>query len=166
MYLIRGLCHRSDISMGQHGFVIDLSPKWKEAVKQASFLNAEKIGRLIEHMGGEWLDACGYSGMFDPDNCGFDADKSLPPGPNARRLYEPRDAIRVSWGEWGPEHISVPGNACGLDIDKSYSSPFRDGRTLTPHNIDCWRQKYLLLIVFTTIAEHVAAESRKGRDAQ
>jgi hypothetical protein len=33
-------------------------------------------------------------------------------------LWTDRD-IRVEWGEWGPEHISVPGNACALDIDES-----------------------------------------------
>ena len=52
----------------------------------------------------------------------------------------------------GPEHITVPGNACGLDVDQGLGAP-RDGKVLQPHNIDSSNQVILLLTVFTTIAD-------------
>ncbi len=152
-YLIRGLCPRTDISMGAHGFCIDLSPDWKDAVA-ASGLDASKIRGQVDSCGRAWLDSCGYDSIYDPDNYGAWSDKKLPPGPNARPLYE-TNQIRVSWGEWGAEHISIPGNACGLDIDRRAFGAFLGGPSLTPHNVDCWAQKNLLLIVFCEIAENI-----------
>lgn len=160
MFLIRGMCPRTDVTMDAHCFSIDLSAEWKDMVA-ASGLKQEDIDNLLKHEAEPWLDACGYGGMFDPDNCGFERDPKKKPGPDARRSYSYRE-VRVSWGEFGPQHISVPGNACGLDIDSgSFGSYFEGGRLLLPHNIDCWNQKNLLLIVFTTIAESVTLFARK-----
>lgn len=154
MYAIRGLCHRTDITMGCHGFSIDLSPEFKTAAAKSG-INQEKIDHLIETAGRLWLDATGFDAIYDPDNTGAWADKKKPPGPNARPLYEAKH-LRVAWGEWGPEHISIPGNACGLDIDRDgFGSVYRDGALLHPHNVDSLKQKYLLLIVFTEIAETI-----------
>lgn len=170
MYLIRNLCHRTDISMGVHGFGIDLSPEFRDAVSK-SRLSQDDIDGLLATMGREWLDATGYTQVFDPDDdrepsARFEHDPKWKPGPRARPLYEPRNSLRVQWGEWGPEHISVPGNACGLDIDQSFGSPIHGARSLTPHNIDALCQKYLLLIVFTSIAEHVAYASWSAKNSK
>jgi hypothetical protein len=157
MYLIRGLCPRTDIDMGRHAFTIELPREWP-ALVEASEITQERVSEVVEREGADWLDACGYTEMYDPDNYGFEKDKNKPPGPNAKRLYDPHTSIRVSWGAWGPEHITVPGNACGLDLDHSSSSFgcfLRGGRMLLPHNIDSWHQKNLLLIVFTEFAESV-----------
>lgn len=161
MYLIRGLCPRTDISVGRHAFHIELACTWP-ALVEASEITQENIDHQIKTQGAGWLDACGYGSMYDPDNCGFYADKSKPPGPNTKRMHEPRTSIRVSWGKWGPEHITVPGNACGLDIDRNGFGCFlENGVGLYPHNIDCWQQKNLLLIVFTEIAESIVLMGTK-----
>lgn len=159
MYHISGLCHRTDIDMGVHGFCIHLSQEWKAAVA-TSKLSQESVDRIILAYGRTWLDCAGFNRVFDPDNCGWEADSSLPPGPNVRHIHEPRSAIRVKWGEWGPEHISVPGNACGLDLDRGFGNVFKNGQALTPHNIDGLSQKYLLLMVFTHFAEIILYELR------
>lgn len=162
MYLIRNLCPRDDIDMGCHGFCIDLSEDWPEMVAKSK-LSADNIATLIDVEGRRWLDGCGYTGTFDPDNCGVWADRSKPPGPNARPSYEPRTSIRVSWGPWGVEHITVPGDACGLDMDNhSFGSFLRGGRRLLPHNIDSWQQKQLLLVVFCEIAESIVLFSQES----
>lgn len=158
MYLIRYLCpHGTD--PGCHGFTIDLFSQWKELVA-SSEMTQEKVNTLIKTDGRRWLDRCGYNAIFDPDNCGFQADKKKPHGPNAHPLYE-TSQIRVSWGEWGAEHITVPGNACGLDIDQRLFGRLTDGPSLVPHNIDNWSQKQLLLIVFTELAADVVLFSKR-----
>jgi hypothetical protein len=151
-YSIVGLCPRPQL--GGHGFSIKLYSRFRDAVAERN-ITQEDADHVVSHMGRMWLDACGYDGIFDPDNCGYDADPSLPPGPRARPLYEPNMALRVRWGEWGPEHIDVPGNACGLDINTGLHAP-RGGRILHPHNVDCWSQVNLLLIVFTWFADDLA----------
>lgn len=157
MYAIKSLCPRTDITMGAHGFTIDLAPEWKAAVL-ASGLTQEFVDTRIEHFGNDWLAACGWTDWFDPENCGWEKDPTKPPGPASRRSPDFR-AIRVTWGPWGPEHITVPGNACGLDLDCGCGVIFKDGMALLPHNIDAWRQKQLLLIVFTDLAECVLLQA-------
>lgn len=148
LYHIKNLCPRQEMSGA--GFGIDLWPAWKDAVTESK-LTQEMINTAITNMHRFWLDGCGFGGVYDPDNSGFDRDETKPPGPNARPIYGPYD-IRISWGEWGPEHISVPGNACGLDIWDSIGGP-RGGKSLGPHNVDSIRQAHLLLVVFTWVAE-------------
>ena len=154
-YDLVGLCPRTDIDMGRHEFIVKLYPEWKELVA-ASEIDADKAAMVVKNMGRAWLDACGYSQIFDIDNCGLAADPKRPPGPNARPLYGV-ESIRLSWGEWGIEHLDVPGNACGLDIDRGFGCP-RGGRVLLPHNIDSVNQKLLLLVVFTWFAEAMTLE--------
>lgn len=151
MYLIRGFCHQRDMDMAAHSFLIDLSADIPAMVSRSG-LTQENIDQHIETCGDHWLDACGYDAPFD-----YDGKKE--------RLYKARESIRVSWGKWGPEHITVPGNACGLDIDLSggFGCLFPGGRSLHPHNLDGWQQKYLLTIVFTEIMENVALFSRRGQ---
>lgn len=112
-----------------------LHPMMKELAKKSG-LTQDNVYAKIEKMGESWLDACGYK----------------------VELYRPaRCAIRVAWGEWGIEHITVPGNACGLDIsDNSFSCVFMNGRTMSPHNLDSWQQQNLLIMVFTSFMMDIA----------
>ena len=154
-YEIDGLCPRTDLAMGAHGFLIKLYPGFRDLVS-SSDITQERAFNAVGSLGRMWLDSCHYDGMFDPDNCGHGADKSKPPGPNAKKLYEPNRDLRVDWGQWGLEHITVPGNSCGLDLDThAFGSPI-DGAILVPHNIDSVWQKLLLLVVFTWFANVVS----------
>lgn len=143
--------------MGGFGFEIRLWPEWKKLVAEWPH-GQDDVDRAIVSLGEAWLDACGYDTMTDPDQSAMDmweAEKLGKPiklGPNAHRLYEARFAIRVSWGEWGPEHITVPGNACGLNISRGLGGP-PDGMTLFPHNVDAMCQAYLLMVVFNWFAD-------------
>jgi hypothetical protein len=152
-YSIGGLEPRK--TMGGAGFQIKLWPAFREAVANIN-RTQENYEKLLKNMGRAWLDCCGFNAVFDPDNCGFQADRKLPPGPNARPLYEPNQQLRISWGEWGPEHITVPGSACGLDIDRDGPGRPRGGAILLPHNVDSWAQAQLLLVVFCWIADDLA----------
>jgi len=146
MYLIRGLEPRTDITMGSHGFSIELSPAWKDMVADCG-LDQDKVDHKISVCGNDWLDACGFGGKL----------RSNP----TERSYEARHAIRIQWGEWGPEHITVPGNACGLDIERrAFGAFIPEAAMLTPHNVDCWSQKQCLLMVFCSFAEDVVLFSR------
>jgi hypothetical protein len=144
--------------MSGWGFGILLWPPWREAVARRA-LTQENVNTAVGHLGRGWLDACGFSGMFDPDNCGHEVDRTKKPGPRAHPMYRPNLDLRVSWGEWGPEHITVPGNACGLDLDSGINAP-RDGRCLQPHNVDCMRQAVLLLLVFQWFADDLVLDER------
>lgn len=142
--------------MSGAGFNVQLFPSWREAVAEHDYLNQQTVNESVKNMGRFWLDSCGYSEIFDPDNCGFEKDPTNPPGPNARPLYEPQSSIRIRWGEWGPEHITVPGNACGLDISDGIFAPYaarERGKVLVPHNVDSKDQALLLLIIFTWFAD-------------
>ena len=150
--------------MGACGFSIQLFPAWKKAWAEYEYAPGKKftqetINALIKNCHRAWLDGCGYNAMFDPDESAMDrwekekAGKKVTLGPRAAPLYDIH-SVRVSWGEWGPEHITVPGDACGLDIDRGFGySP--DGVALHPHNIDNMSQQILLLTIFTTIADYV-----------
>lgn len=159
IYCLQGLCHRTDIDMGQHGFCISLHPCVPLLVEKSNIDQAGADHAVVRY-GRTWLDCAGYDTIFDPDNCGHHRDEALPPGPNAQPLHRPGFDLRVSWGEWGPEHIEVPGNACGLDLDTHLGCSFAGGRVLAPHNVDTLQQKYLLLMVFSTFAEHVLCANR------
>lgn len=133
LYHIAGLCPRTDIDMGRCGFAIKLYPAWKEAWATYRFNDSkcftqDHANRAVAGMGKAWLEGCGYK-----DD-----------------LW--RNSIRVSWGEWGPEHICVPGNACGLDLDDIFGKPM-GGKLLLPHNVDSIAQAHLLLVVFTFFAD-------------
>lgn len=157
IYHIKGLCPRTDIDMGRCGFGIDLHPLWKESVALSGLTQA-LVNTGISNMCRAWLDGCGYNAIFDPDRSAMDdweakkLGKNIKYGPNARPLYDVH-SIRVQWGEWGPEHITVPGNACGLDIENASYCGFTDGRSLAPHNVDTIAQAHLLLVVFTFFAD-------------
>ncbi len=141
--------------MGRHGFSIDLDPSFRLAVAAAD-LSQVKIERLIEGFGRRWLDCCGFDDIYDPSNCGHRMNIDAEPGPLAHPMYKPNTDLRVDWGSWGPELIRVPGNACELGIQcNSFGCVFKGGATLHSHDVHTWRQKYLLLIVFTYIADTV-----------
>lgn len=143
------------------GFNIRLFPAWKDAIASRG-LTQELANNAIESMGRLWLDSHGYDKMYDPDASGWDQErKGYKPGPNARKMYEPRTALRMKWGEWGPEHLTVPGNACGLDIDTGICLGVirpKGGVLLTPHNVDCLQQASLLLTIFLFFANTLVEE--------
>lgn len=105
-YSISGICPRTDIDMGRHGFSIHLHPKFKEQVAKSG-ITEKNVQDAIKNMGRYWLDACGYSAMYDPDNNGFGANPKQKLGPKAQSLYEPGYDLRISWGEWeiGRAHV-------------------------------------------------------------
>lgn len=144
--------------MGGYGFCIHLSTQFRDAVK-ASKLTQENVDRVLDTYRAEWLQKCGLGGYFDPENCGYDAKRPAIPSERTRHSFG-GTGLRVSWGDWGPEHITVPGNACGLDIDRACGSPFENGKSLLPHNVDSWGQVCALLITFTWFAHYIAMEVR------
>lgn len=134
MYVIAGTVPRTDIPIGRYCLSIYLHPELPDIVK-ASGLTQEDIDHKIEQQGREWLKAY----RFNTENLPF-----------------ARSAIRLTWGEWGIEHLTVPGNACGLDIDSSFGGPWLGGKALTPHNLDTADQQALLILVFTEFMYDVA----------
>jgi len=144
-YQIVGLCPVKDHLLGGWGFGIKLFPEFKECVKKSK-INSDQSFKAVEQMGRIWLDSCGYGRKMS-----FNGKE--------RYLYEVNMDLRVSWGDWGPEHITVPGDACGLDISDSIMGP-TNGKYLSPHNVDTMNQAMLLLIVFTWFAESIYILSR------
>lgn len=127
---------------------IQLFPAWRQAWRTYEYspgkkMNQDAASTAVASLHRQWLDNCGYDTMYDPDGRDPMADwearslgKTRKLGPNARKLYDVH-SIRVSWGEWGPEHITVPGNACGLDICYGMGMSRRQGgKFLAPHNVD------------------------------
>jgi len=116
---------------GGHGFNILLFPGYKDLVARSG-LDQEKVDTFVKNCGQTWLDALGYNKM-------------------CKYLWN----VHITWGEWGPEHISVPGTACGLDIELGPLGGPRGSASLQPHNIDAAHQVMLLLIAFTEITDHM-----------
>lgn len=145
--------------MSRCGFTIELFSEWRDAVTKSG-LSQSNIDRAIAVQHRQWLDGCGFDAMFDPDEDPVERwkEKKLGTprklGKNARKLYGAHE-IRVQWGEWGPEHITVPGNACGLDLDHGLMSRSKESKSLIPHNIDTFSQVILLLTIFTSIADYL-----------
>ncbi len=157
MYSIDGLCPSGN-PLGGYGFSIHLSREFRDAVS-VSEITQDGVDSVIKTYGVEWLQKCGLGGYFDPENCGFNAKRPAIPSERTRPSFA-GTGLRVAWGEWGPEHITVPGNACGLDIGSGFGSPFDNGKSLHPHNIDSWGQVCALLITFTWFANFILIESR------
>jgi hypothetical protein len=151
MYSIDGLCP-SGQPLGGYGFQIHLAPLFRDAVTAANLTQVE-VDRVLATYGQEWLQKCGFARYFDPENCGFRERHPAIPSPETRPTYNHRE-LRVRWGPWGPEHISVPGNACGLDLGRA-PLRFTGGAELLPHNVDSWSQVLLLLVTFTWFADYV-----------
>ena len=134
MYRLQGWFPNGE--MGGAGFGIILTPKWKEAVAHSD-INQEKVDNLIRNLGNTILKAHRRDAV---------EEHMLP------------CSLRVKWGEWGPEHITVPGNACGLDIDTRCVGVFPGEAGLMPHNVDSVFQASMILTLFTKIAEILEAE--------
>lgn len=119
-------------------FGIALSADWKKAVTRSETLNQKSVNALIQRIGNDILLGHGFDKV--PEN-------------------EIHNRIRVGWGEWGPEHITVPGNACGIDIELSPMGGFPGEAHLLPHNVDSLIQASMILTVFVKIAEILEYES-------
>ena len=112
-------------------FYIVLTDKFRQAVEKSN-LTQENMDALIVNLGNAILSSHGYQ----------EVDKNM-------LLCN----LRVKWGEYGPEHISVPGSDCGLDIDTHFVGQLPGEVALMPHNIDTIRQASMLLSIFIYIAE-------------
>ncbi len=149
--------------MSGAGFSIHLWPEWKLAVARWN-TDQTAINTAIKSMHRSWLDGCGFDAIFDPSEDPQDKWKREKMGTArklskaARPLYD-EHSIQVQWGAWGPEHITIPGNACGLDISHGHGCP-KEGRILGPHNVDSLAQAHLLLVVFTWFADSLVLEER------
>ena len=126
--------------MNGAGFMIHLYQPWKQAVKKSKLMQSN-IDHMIAGSGRPWLDACGYGDKMN----------------DGTPLFTPEYDLKVRWGEWGPEHMNAPGNACGLDIDSQKFDfyPEEEYISLLPHNIDVPGQAMLLLTVFFKIADYM-----------
>jgi hypothetical protein len=116
-----GIDWHPDAARGVCGPAVRLYPAWRAEVARAR-LTPDLIRAAARRLAPVWLKAFG-----------FETDDPL--------------AVRVAGGEWGPEHITVPGNACGLDLADGIGAP-PGGKVLLPHNVDSVRQAGLLLGVF------------------
>ena len=65
----------------------------------------------------------------------------------------------VTFGEFGLMHLSVPGDACGLDWDYGNHDVERNGARLTPHNVDTLTQQSALMGIWLMWAEFVESEA-------
>lgn len=130
LYDIVGLIPRNEeMAMNQYAFGIRLFPEWRGLVAKYD-CDQDKVDYWCRKtMGPEILKSCGFS----------------------------YGDIRIRWGEWGPENISVPGNACGLDLWDDACSP-AGGKELLSHNVDTMHQAYCLLCVFTWFASAMITE--------
>ncbi len=156
MYLIDNLCPNGS-PLGGYGFHIHISPQYPDAVK-ASGYTQEHADRAVKVFGLEWLQKCGFNRYYDPENNGFHAVKNAIPSERTKPSHD-GTGLRIRWGEWGIEHITVPGNACGLDISDGIGCTFKGGRILSPHNIDSWSQVMLLLVAFSWLTNSVVLAS-------
>lgn len=134
MYRIKGWFPTGQMNGASFGIV--LTPEWKEAVAKSD-INQEGIDNLIQNLGNKILEGHGRNPI---------EEHMLP-------CY-----LRVTWGEWGPEHITVPGNACGLDIETHCMECSPDEVALTPHNVDSVSQASMILTIFIQIAEILESE--------
>lgn len=132
LYHIQGWNPFVKASMGGNGFYVLLFPDWKLAVQSYTDLTQESANQAVQTMFKSWLEGHGWESLAKHDL--------------------PKCSIRVTWGQWGPEHITVPGNACGLDISDGISAP-RNGKVLLPHNVDAGSQASLLLTIFLFFAD-------------
>lgn len=119
--------------MSASGFNIELFPEFKNLVKEAN-ISQEEANTAVANLSPIWLMNHGYDKTF----------------------YEGQ--IRVRMGVWGLEHISVPGNACGLDITNYSLGVLEGSALLAPHNVDSIKQASLLLTVFLWYADFLMTE--------
>lgn len=125
--------------MGRAGFNVTLFPMWKEWVAKSG-ITQDKVQNALKNHARLWLDVHGFNAKIHLEDEG------------EQYLWD-MNSIRVAWGEWGPESIQVPGDACDLSIDGLWNCV--DGQVLYPHNVDSIRQASLLLTVFLFFAEHI-----------
>lgn len=122
--------------MGGSGFNIILTPKWLEGISKIN-LTQDDIDKWIKIMAPDILKAHGY---------------------NFTSKLHIHD-IRIKWGDWGPEHITVPGNACGMDLDTCCVGTRPGEVALTPHNVDSPSQASMLLAIFLWFAEYIELQT-------
>ncbi len=152
-YRIEGFCpptlSEGETHMGKWGFVIQLTP---EFVRDAMAVDmTDYTYQRMQELTQDKLDIIWDSPLFTQSPLRFHAQN------------EERGAKLTTL----LTNISVPGNACGLDMewDKlsmveraiEKSEPFKDFMRipLIPHNVDCQLQQYSLLVAFMVYAHYV-----------
>lgn len=134
------------------GFQIRVWPAWREVV--AAYSPTPGAQRAwLHHVGNDLLDACGYGEPFQSFQSVAEelmgiTPSSLIPAPTERLYDATRGAITFQWGAWGLEHITIPGNGCGLDIDETVALKPDGGVVLLTHNVDTMQQSYLLQCIY------------------
>lgn len=114
--------------MNGAGFSISLGEDWPKVVEHYG-LTQEYVDTALEKLKDSILEGHGYS---------------------SSRYYR----LSAKVGKWGIEHISVPGNACGLDLSSNVLN--RSGMGLFPHNVDTIPQASMLFCVFSFFSERMA----------
>ena len=132
MYHITHFAPPPDPGASAWSFSIKLWPQWRDMVTNSK-ITQEHAQNWLNGQGEDFRIRMGY----------------------VEEYY--KHQIRIRWGEWGIHNVSVPGNACGLDIDDGFGSPI-DGRILQPHNVDTQQQATLLLMIFLRFAENIVSD--------
>lgn len=149
-YELMGFYPRTDISLGAWGFGVRLDAKFAAEVKKHKI--APNIHDKMQEMGKELV-----STIF--------------------RGSEQRKWIRPPYNFWDDTclltNVTVPGDACGLDMDHSdfiglsrlgeYSSPY-DSVTYGPHNVDNMMQATALLAAWCRWYDMVYALIGRSKD--
>ena len=123
----------SDFPLAQWGPTILLYPEFKSKVVPYLNYTNEQVKYWCDGLGKRILEANGF-------NYG---------------------EVRIVLGDWGLEHIAVPGNACGLDIWDDMCAP-DGGMSLLPHNVDSRMQCMALITVFTWFMHTASLNSRNA----
>lgn len=141
-------------AMGGCGFNILLWPAWKDEIA-ALKLDQQAVDRWRARIGAQLLEEHGfrfatqsYRERVTPEMLRDEPERA------ALLLHD----LRIQWGPWGFENITVPGNACCVGIDRGdpegVGAP-RDGVILTPHNMDTLEQASLALTCFLWLGDLV-----------
>lgn len=123
--------------MNGSGFTIELLPEWKERISKSE-ITADKAQNMINRFTPLWLENHGYN----------------------LELHK-YGSIKFIWDDdWGIRSLSVPGNACGLDLGSGMGL-VNGGMALEPHNIDSLRQSSMLLTIFSQFADYLMMEKKQ-----
>lgn len=131
MYKIKSWMPDRTLQSNGASFGIVLTPDWKAAVAKSK-IDQETVDTMIRRIGSAVLEGHGMAPELD---------------------------LRMIWGEWGPEYIRAPGNACELHLDQQPIGILPGEAQLVCHNVDSLVQASILLTLFLRIAEILEYEN-------
>jgi len=134
------------------GFMVYLFSDWKRAVS-LSGITQETINDFILHSGLiQLILHFPHVGKDWPWYKGNKLAKPIESFSAEEKLLVITKDLDITWGEWGPERISVPGNGwCGIYLD--HSKVKDDSAALVPHNVGSLEQFSLLMYIFLEFAD-------------